>query len=162
MATAKKGDRVRINFTGILEDGTIFDTTYADDCSVDDCTDDDCGCETGPMEITIGEEEFFVLVEQELIGMSPGEKKTIIVPPEEAFGEYDEENILTLERDQFPDDLVPAVDMDLELSDEDGDSFVATVIELDEKTVTLDANHPLAGETLTFDVELIDILNTVH
>lgn len=73
MALAKKGDKVLINFTGTLEDGTVFDTTAEQhDCSSDDCG---CGCEPGPMEITIGAEDFFPQVEEALIGMAPGEKK---------------------------------------------------------------------------------------
>ena len=97
MATAKKGDKVRINYTGTLEDGSVFDTTLTetscceDDCgcSDDDCSDDDCGCSTGPMDLTIGNEDFFSQIEDALVGMAPGEKKTIVIPAEDAFGEYD-------------------------------------------------------------------------
>jgi peptidylprolyl isomerase len=159
MAQVKQGDRVKINFTGRLEDGTIFDTTIEEaGCTADDCVSDDCGCETGPMELTIGSESFFPQIEAALIGMAPGEKKTIVIAAEDAFGEYDEENVITLGRDQFPDDLVPEVDMDLELNGEDDESIVGTVVEVTDENVTLDANHPLAGEDLTFDLELVEIL----
>ena len=159
MAKVKQGDRVKINFTGRLEDGTIFDTTIEEaGCTSDGCASDDCGCETGPMEITIGSESFFPQIEAALVGMTPGEKKTIVIPAEDAFGDYDEENIITLGRDQFPDDLAPEVDMDLELNGEDGESIVGTVVEVTDENVTLDANHPLAGEDLTFDLELVEIL----
>lgn len=159
MAKVKQGDRVKINFTGRLEDGTIFDTTVEEaGCSSDDCVSDDCGCETGPMELTIGSESFFPQIEAALVGMAPGEKKTIVIPAEDAFGDYDEENVITLGRDQFPDDLVPEVDMDLELNGEDGESIVGTVVEVTNENVTLDANHPLAGEDLIFDLELVAIL----
>ena len=159
MAHVKQGDRVKINFTGRLEDGTIFDTTVEEaDCSSDGCASDDCGCETGPMELTIGSESFFPQIETALVGMAPGEKKTIVIPAEDAFGDYDEENIIILGRDQFADDLVPEVDMDLELNGEDGESIVGTVVEITDENVTLDANHPLAGEDLHFDLELVAIL----
>jgi len=159
MAQVKQGDRVRINFTGKLEDGTIFDTTIEEaGCTSDDCVSDDCGCETGPMELTIGSESFFPQIEVALVGMSPGEKKTIVIPAEDAFGDYDEENVIVLARDQFPDDLVPEVDMDLELNGENGESIVGTVVEVTDESVTLDANHPLAGEDLIFDLELVEIL----
>ena len=159
MAKVKQGDRVKINFTGRLEDGTIFDTTVEEaGCSSDGCASDDCGCETGPMELTIGSESFFPQIEAALVGMTPGEKKSIVIPAEDAFGDYDEENIIILDRDQFPDDLVPEVDMDLELNGEDGESIVGTVVEVTDENVTLDANHPLAGEDLHFDLELVAIL----
>jgi peptidylprolyl isomerase len=110
------------------------------------------------MELTIGSESFFPQIEAALVGMSAGEKKTIVIPAEEAFGDYDEENIVTIPRGQFPDDLAPEVDMDLELEGEEGESIVGTVVEVTDESVTLDANHPLAGEDLTFELELVAIL----
>lgn len=159
MAQVKQGDRVKINFTGRLEDGTIFDTTIEEaGCTSDDCVSDDCGCETGPMELTIGTDSFFPQIEAALVGMHTGEKKTIVIPAEAAFGDYDEDNVIVLARDQFPSDLVPEVDMDLELNGENGESIVGTVVEVTDESVTLDANHPLAGEDLIFDIELVEIL----
>lgn len=159
MAQAKKGDAVKINFIGKLDDGTVFDTTYEEsDCSSDDCSSDECGCEGGPMQLTIGGEEFFHQIEEALVGMAPGEKKSLVIPAEEAFGEVEEEAIFTIDRKEFPEDLVPEVDMALELDSEDGESFAVTVIEVDDNLVTVDANHPLAGENLTFDLELVEIL----
>lgn len=153
------GDRVKINFRGTLEDGTLFDTTYADEaCEDDDCSEEGCGCETGPMELEVGAEEFFPLVEQALLGMTAGERKTLTVPAEEAFGEYDAELVFTVPRGEFPGDIEPAVGDDLELVNDDGEGMVVTVVDLDEREVTLDANHPLAGEALTFEVELLEIL----
>jgi len=159
MAQAKKGDRVKINFTGTLEDGTIFDTTLDEgDCSSDDCASDDCGCEAGPMELVIGEEEFFLQIEDALVGMAPGEKKTVVIPSEDAFGEYDEEEVFTVERAQIPDDIYPEVGQELELTGEEDESIVVTVVEVSEEGITLDANHPLAGEDLTYEFELVEIL----
>ncbi|HEX9873028.1 MAG TPA: peptidylprolyl isomerase [Deferrimonas sp.] len=157
MAQVKKGDRVRIHFTGTLEDGTVFDSTLNDDEG--DCGCDDCGCEeAGPMELTLGEEEFFLQIEEALIGMSPGEKKSVIIPAEEAFGEYDEEKVFAVERSQFPSDITPEFGQELEFSDDDDETYPVTVVEVDDATVTLDANHPLAGENLTYEFELLEIL----
>jgi peptidylprolyl isomerase len=152
----KPGDRVKINFNGTLEDGTLFDTTYEND----QCEDDGCGCggEGGPLELEIGAEEFFPQVEEALVGMSPGDRKTLTILAADAFGEYDADMISTVPRNQFPDDLNPMLGDDLELVNDDGEGMVVTVIELDDVEVTLDANHPLAGEDLTFEVELVEIL----
>lgn len=176
MSQAKKGDRVRIDFTGKLEDGTVIDSTRpgeCDDegCGCDDtgCNDsscgcdddgDDCGCgsEVGPMELTIGEGDFFELIEEGLIGMKPGESKTIVIPAVDAFGEYDEERVMTIDRSELPSDLTPEIGSELVLTDENDESMEVVVIDADEKSITFDANHPLAGEDLTFDIELIEIL----
>ncbi|RNC71741.1 MAG: peptidylprolyl isomerase [Desulfuromonadales bacterium] len=166
MAQAQKGDRVAINFTGTLEDGTVFDTTLdnaecdSDDCGDGGCTDDDCdcGCESGPMELTIGSDEFFTQIEEGLIGMAPGEKKTVTIPAEEAFGEYDEEKVFSIPREQFPADITPEVGQELVLTDEEGEDIGVTVVEVTDEGVTLDANHPLAGENITYEYELVEIL----
>lgn len=168
MALAKKGDKVKINFTGTLEDGTVIDTTLEhDDCGADDCGCDSddcgcdsegCGCEVGPMELTIGEEEFFSKIEDALVGMAPGEKKTVVIPAEDAFGEYDETQVFTIGRDQVPASITPEVGQELEFTDEDGEELEVTVVEVAEEGITLDANHPLAGENLTFEIELVEIL----
>lgn len=162
MATAKKGDKVRIDYTGTLDDGSIFDTTLSeDDCCNDtdcDCDDEGCGCESGPMEITIGNEDFFPQIEEALIGMAPGEKKTVVIPAEDAFGEYDEEEVFSIGRDQIPSDIVPHVGMELEFTGEDDEPFGVTVVEVSDEAITVDANHPLAGEDITYEFQLIEIL----
>lgn len=168
MAQAKKGDRVTINFIGTLEDGTVFDTTFPDPeaacstdaCSTEDCGSDDCGCcdESGPMELVIGEDDFFTQIEEALVGMAPGEKKTVKIPAEDAFGEYDEDKVFTVPRGEIPDDIYPEVGQELELTGEDDEILEVTVIEVDEENITLDANHPLAGEDLSYEVELYEIL----
>lgn len=156
MAKAQKGSRVRIDFTGTLEDGTVFDTTLKEGSG--DCGCDDCGCGEGPMELVIGEDSFFTLIEEALVGMAVGEKKTVQIPAEEAFGEYDEEKVFSIPRDQIPADLNPEVGQELELTDEDDEAVMVTVLEVDEDGMTLDANHPLAGENLSYEVELLEIL----
>ena len=155
MAIAKTGDKVRINYTGTLEDGSVFDTTIKESgCS----EDDDCGCETGPMELTIGAEEFFTQVEEALVGMAPGEKKTVTIPAEDAFGEYDEEEVFSISREQLTGDIVPEVGMELELTGDDDEPVEVTVVEVTDETLTVDANHPLAGEDITYEIELLEIL----
>ena len=167
MATAKKGDQVIINYTGTLEDGSVFDTTIketggcSDDdcgCSDDGCDDDGCGCETGPMHLTIGAEDFFPQIEEALIGMAVGEKKTVTIPAEDAFGEYDEDEVFSISREQLTGDIVPEVGMELELTGDDDEPVEVTVVEVTEETLTVDANHPLAGEDITYEIELLEIL----
>jgi peptidylprolyl isomerase len=172
MATAKKGDKVKINYTGTLEDGSVIDTTLSESASCEDpgcscheshsheeCEDEGCGCESGPMELTIGNEDFFPQIEEALIGMAPGEKKTLVIPAEDAFGEYDEEEVFQIQRSQLTGDIVPEVGMELELTGEDDDEPVeVTVVEVTEDAVTVDANHPLAGEDITYEIELVEIL----
>jgi len=163
MTQAQKGDRVKIDFTATLEDGTVFDSTLEEsECASDDCDSDDCGCgcEEGPMELVIGEGEFFPQIEDALVGMNPGEKKTIVIPADEAFGEYDAEKVFTVPRDEVPDDLNPEVGEELVLTDENDEQIGVTVVEINDEGITFDANHPLAGEDLTFDFTLVEILGS--
>jgi len=162
MATVKQGDKVRINYTGKLEDGSIFDTTIKEaGCCDDDsdcCDDDGCGCESGPMEMTLGNEDFFPQVEEALVGMAPGEKKTVVIPAEDAFGEYDEDEVFSISREQLTGDIDPEVGMELELTGDDDEPVEVVVVEVSDDTITVDANHPLAGENITYEIELLEIL----
>lgn len=168
MAQAQKGDKVTINYTGTLEDGTVFDSTFESDCDhgdcdhdgcdSDECSTDDCGCESGPMELTIGSVEMFPQIDDALIGMAPGEKKKIVIAAEDAFGEYDEEKVFTVPREDLPEDLDPEVGEELILTNEDDEELGVVVTRVNEEGVTFDANHPLAGEDLTFEIELLEIL----
>jgi peptidylprolyl isomerase len=169
MALAKSGDIVKIDYTGKLEDGTVFDSTLEDECSTDGCDSDDCGdecddegcgCghESGPMELTIGEGELFAQVDEALIGMAPGDKKSVIIPAADAFGEYDKDKVFTVPRSDLPEDLQPEVGDELVLTNEDDEELGVQVVEITEESVTFDSNHPLAGEDLTFEVTLLEIL----
>lgn len=159
MATAKMGDKVTINYTGTLEDGTVFDSTIHENncCDDDTCEDEGCGCEHGPMTLTLGEEDFFPQVEEALVGMAPGEKKTITIPAEDAFGEYDADEVFSISREQLSGEIVPEVGMELELFGDDDETVEVVVVEVTEDTVTVDANHPLAGQDITYEVELLEI-----
>ena len=168
MAQVEKGNTVTINFTGTLEDGTVFDSTLEDmDCDEDECCDDgceddeECGCgghESGPMTLVVGEEALFSQIEAAIVGMTPGEKKTVKIAAADAFGEYDKEKVFTVPRSDLPEDLVPEVGDELSLSNEDDEELDVVVLETTEDQVTFDANHPLAGENVTFEIELISIL----
>lgn len=172
MAKAKQGDRVRFDFTGTLDDGTVFDSTResdecddencsSDGCESNDCDDYDCDCgcgESGPLELTIGGGDFLPQIEEALVGMAPGEKKTVRIAAADAFGDYDEEKVFTVGRSELPADLQPAEGDELVLTDEQDENVGVIVLETTPETITFDANHPLAGEDLTFEIELIEIV----
>jgi peptidylprolyl isomerase len=159
METAKNGDKVLFNYVGKLEDGTVFDSTFESDCSEDDCSSDECGCghATGPMELVIGSGEIFPVVEEALAGMSKGEKKSIVIPAAEAFGEFDDGKVFTVPAGDLPEDFDAVAGDELILSGEDDEELGVTVVKITDQEVTFDANHPLAGQNLTFELELVDI-----
>jgi len=164
MANVKNGDTILFHYTGKLDDGTVFDSTYESDCSDDDCESgscetDDCGCgETGPMQIVIGGGEFFPLVEEALIGMAPGEKKTVTVPADDAFGEYDDTRVFSVPLTDLPEDFEAEEGDEMILSGEDDEELGVCVIEKTDSEITFDANHPLAGKDLIFELELVSIV----
>ena len=167
MAQAEKGNTVTINYTGTLEDGTVFDSTLEamdcddDECCEDGCEDDDeCGCgnhDIGPMTFMLGESILFPKIDEAIVGMAPGEKKTIQIAAADAFGEYDKEQIFTVPLSDLPEDLVPVVGDELVLANEDDEEIGVVVLEITEEEVTFDGNHPLAGEDVTFEIELVSI-----
>lgn len=110
------------------------------------------------MEFTIGRGQLIPGFEQAVIGMSPGESKTVNIPADEAYGQHNAEMLTEVDRSQFPADLNPEVGQQLQLNRSDGQTVVVTVASVSESTVTLDANHPLAGKDLIFDIQLVEIL----
>jgi peptidylprolyl isomerase len=94
-------------------------------------------------------------IEKGILGMEEGEIKTFEVTPEEAFGERVQEFETTVKRDELPEQITPVIGQPLKVEEQDGDSFVMFISDMDANTVTLDANHPLAGQTLTFTIELL-------
>ncbi|HZV82476.1 MAG TPA: FKBP-type peptidyl-prolyl cis-trans isomerase, partial [Geobacteraceae bacterium] len=149
MAQVKNGDTVQFHYVGKLDDGTVFDSTYEgecadDECSSGECTTDDCGCEheTGPMQVVIGAGEFFPVVEEALIGMAQGEKKTVTVKADDAFGEYDETRVFTVPLSDLPEDFDAEEGDELILSGEDDEEIGVCVIEKTDAEITFDANHP--------------------
>jgi peptidylprolyl isomerase len=167
MAQVIQGDKVRIDLVGTLDNGTVFQSTLADlTCDDDSCADDacgtgadeGCGCVSGPLDLQLGSGDVFPQIEQALLGMTPGESRTVTIPAAEAFGEYDEENVVTIPRNQLPPDLDPEVGEELVLTGDDDEQFGVTVAEVSAESITFDANHPLAGEDLTFTVTLREIV----
>ncbi len=150
MAQAKAGDKVRVHYTGRLEDGTVFDSS--------ECREDECGCESGPLEFTIGEGNVIPGFERAVTGMAVGEEKTVTIPVADAYGERVDQMVAQVPRGDLPADLTPEVGMQLEVTQHDGQSFPVLITEVTDETVTIDANHPLAGRALTFDLRLVEIL----
>jgi peptidylprolyl isomerase len=142
MTQAKQGDTVNVHYTGKLEDGTVFDTSRS----------------RHPLQFTIGKGQVIAGFEQAIIGMNPGESKTMTVSVEQAYGQRRQDMIVTVHRDQLPPDLNPAVGQRLELTQTDDQTVLVTVTAMNDTTLTLDANHPLAGKDLTFDIELLKIV----
>ena len=141
MTQAKTGDTVTVHYTGRLDDGTVFDTSIGRD----------------PLTFKIGNGQLIPDFEEAVVGMSPEESKTITIPADKAYGPHHAEMILEVDKKQFPEDLEPHLEQRLQVSQPDGQAFVAKVTDISETTVTLDANHPLAGKDLTFDIQLTEV-----
>jgi peptidylprolyl isomerase len=141
MAQAKKGDTVQIHYTGKLADGTVFDSSR----------------ERHPLRFTIGNGQVIAGFEQAVVGMNTGESKTTKIPVDQAYGPRRDDMIVTMDRGQLPTGLVAKVGQRLELTQEDDSTILVTVTGVTDTSLTLDANHPLAGKELTFDIELIGI-----
>lgn len=140
MAKAQIGDTVRIHYTGRLDDGTVFDTSENRDA----------------FRFTLGRGEVIPGFEKAVTGMEVGEKRTATIPPAEAYGERRDDLIIEVPRDRLPSDLQPEIGQ--RLTFHAGNRAVPVVVtELSETTITIDANHPLAGKALTFDIELVQI-----
>jgi FKBP-type peptidyl-prolyl cis-trans isomerase 2 len=142
MTLAKQGDTVKVHYTGKLEDGTVFDTSQ----------------QREPIQFTIGEQTLIPGFERAVVGLSPGESKNTKIAAEEAYGPRREELVVVVERDRLPEDVEPAVGLKLQMHQPDGQVIPARVVELSDANVKLDANHPLAGQDLTFDLELVEIV----
>ncbi|MGD9413255.1 MAG: peptidylprolyl isomerase [Desulfobacterales bacterium] len=142
MVKAKTGDTVKIHFTGKMQDDKVVETSK----------------ERGPLEFKIGEGNVISGLEQGIIGMQVGDKKTLTISPQEAFGVPRQELMVELNKDEIPEGIKLAVGIHLDIQASDGQTFKVKVVDVKEDTITLDANHPLAGVTLIFDVELIEIV----
>ena len=142
MAQAKDGDVVRVHYTGTLDDTTQFDSSAGRD----------------PLEFTVGAGMVIPGFDDTVRGMEPGDTRTTRIPPEQAYGEPREEMRLTLTREQLPAGFDPDVGEQIHLQGQGGQPVPARVIEADESRVVVDANHPLAGQALTFEIELVEIV----
>ena len=141
MAQVKKGDSVKVHYHGTLSDGTIFDSST--------------GLE--PLEFEVGSGMVIAGFDEGVTGMFIGEKRSVNIPADQAYGQVQDEMIMEFPKTQFPSDMIPEIGLQLSMSNNEGQQFPVTIIEVKEEFVVLDANHPLAGKDLTFDLELIDV-----
>jgi peptidylprolyl isomerase len=141
MQQAKSGDIVRVHYHGKLIDGTTFDSSEG----------------RAPLEFTVGQGMVIKGFDDAMIDMKIGDKKTVHIPVEQAYGHRNDEMMMEFPKTDFPDDMTPEIGMELHMSDNMGNVFPVVIAEVLEKTVILDANHSLAGKDLVFDIELVEI-----
>ncbi len=139
---AKSGDKVKVHYTGTLEDGTPFDSSRDGD----------------PVEFTLGTGEVIAGFEKAVDGMAVGDSKTVSVPPEDGYGPRDEGQVVVIDRTELPAELEPEVGMILEASSDDGVIAHVLITAVAGDKVTLDANHELAGKTLSYEITLVEIV----
>lgn len=141
MNTVKDGDTVKIEFTGTLEDGSEFD----------------CNVGGEPLEFTLGQGKMMPGLERAVLGMAEGESGSVVIAPEEAFGPRLDELVFEELRSAFPDDQELVVGMTIVAEGPNGEQIPLHLVELGEETVKLDANHPLAGENLQFELKVLEL-----
>ena len=141
MAQMKNGDTVKVHYHGRLSDGSTFDSSEG----------------RSPLEFEVGSGSVIKGFDEGVVGMEQGEKKTIHIPADEAYGPTIPENVIEFPRSQFPPDMAPEVGMQLNLRSQDGQNIPVVIAEVKDEVVVLDANHPLAGKDLIFDVEVVEI-----
>ncbi|MDJ0794043.1 MAG: peptidylprolyl isomerase [Woeseiaceae bacterium] len=142
MTQAKSGDTVRIHYTGTLDDGTQFDSSAGRD----------------PLEFALGGGQVIPGFDNAVDGMAVGDSKTVTIPPEEAYGQRHEQLVQQVSRGALPEEIEPAVGMQLQSQSPEGQVMMLVVTEVEDESITVDANHPLAGQALTFDIELVEIV----
>ena len=138
---ARSGDTVRVHYTGRLDDETVFDSSEG----------------RAPLSFTLGSGQVVPGFERAVSGLEVGESRTVRMEPAEAYGPHRDELVLTVPHDAFPDGTPPQTGQRLQLGLQGGGTVNAEVTDVGEDVVTLDANHPLAGQALTFDVTLIEV-----
>ncbi len=141
MSNAKTGDTVKIHYTGTLDDGTQFDSSAGRD----------------PLEFELGGGQVIPGFDSAVEGMAVGENKNVRIEPDQAYGERHEQLVQQVPRSALPDDLKPQVGMGLQSQSPDGQVMMLIVTEVGDEEITVDANHPLAGQALNFDIELVEI-----
>jgi len=141
MSKAEKGTKVKVHYTGTLTDETVFDSSR----------------EREPLEFTVGAGQMIEGFDQAVQGMSVGENKKITVPSEKAYGPKKDEAMITVSKTQLPEGLTPKEGMQLEATQQDGRKQMLVIAEVKDEDVVLDANHPLAGKDLIFDIELVEV-----
>ncbi|MGI9534450.1 MAG: FKBP-type peptidyl-prolyl cis-trans isomerase [Thermodesulfobacteriota bacterium] len=142
MAAAQSGDRVKVHYTGKFEDGTVFDSSVGQ----------------GPLEFELGKQQVIQGFDDAVTGMEPGQSKEVKISPDKAYGKRREELIIKVEKDNLPAGMEPEIGQKLSANHSaDNSKIDFTVVEIKENTLTLDANHVLAGKNLVFIIELVEI-----
>lgn len=141
MSQAKSGDTVKIHYTGTLDDGTQFDSSSGRD----------------PLEFELGGGQVIPGFDTAVEGMAVGESKNVRIEPDQAYGERHDQLVQQVPRSALPDDLEPEVGMGLQSQSPDGQVMMLMVTEVGDENITVDANHPLAGQALNFDIELVEV-----
>jgi peptidylprolyl isomerase len=141
MAQVKAGDQVRVHYTGKFENGTVFDSSVGGES----------------LQFTVGAGQMIVGFDRAVVGMELGETKTVLIPADEGYGPRKEELVVTVERKNLPSHITPEVGRRYRVRQQSGTNVVVTVTALSEVSVTLDANHELAGKNLTFEIQLVEI-----
>lgn len=142
MNQAKVGDTIKLNYTLRLDDNSVVDTTENRE----------------PLKFVLGQDRLIKGFEEAVAGMKPGESKTVQIHPEEAYGPRRDEMVVAIERSNLPDDMQPQVGQKLQLQPKEGGQPIdSTITQVTESDVTVDANHPLAGRPLTFEIQLLEV-----
>ena len=141
MSQAKTGDTVKIHYTGTLDDGTQFDSSAGRD----------------PLEFTLGSGQVIPGFDKAVEGMAVGVEKTVNIQPEDAYGPRNDQMVQEVPKSALPDDLEPEAGMGLQARGQDGQVLNLTIISVGDDAITVDGNHPLAGQNLNFDIELVEI-----
>ena len=143
MKNAKEGDKVKVHYTGKLKDGTVFDSSVERD---------------QPLEFTLGKGEVIAGFETAVQGMQVGDTKTTDIPAVNAYGERRDDMVFEVPNNNVPENLNPQVGQQLAVKQNDGSTMPVTVTEIKKESIIIDANHPLAGKDLVFDIELVEIV----
>ena len=142
MTQVKQGDTVQVHYRGKLDDGTVFDSSQG----------------RGPLEFTVGQGHMIAGFQDAVVGMDAGDSKTVHIPAAQAYGPRDESVVLSMSREKMPEDIDLEISDRLQVRRKDGTMVNVTVTDISESSVTLDGNHPLAGQDLVFDIELVGIV----
>jgi peptidylprolyl isomerase len=138
------GDKVKVHYTGKYEDGTVFDSSNNRD----------------PLDVEVGAAQVIKGFEDALMGMEKGDKKTITITPDQGYGPYDPALVIEMPNANIPEDITPEIGMKLRLSGDKEQSVMVVISEIGDESIKLDANHPLAGKVLFFDLELVNIIKS--
>ncbi len=141
MSVAKEGNTVKIHYKGTLENGSVFDTSEGRE----------------PLEFTLGSGQVIAGFDEAVSGMSVGEKKSVTIPVDKAYGPRNEELVIDAPKEHVPEDINPEVGQKLQMGGPNGEIVLVTVVDITDSHIKLDANPPLAGEDLSFDIELVEV-----